>query len=198
MASWDPLPYQLIAVKIESSAKVVSKDHWAWTMLWVLGLIFTLGILAAIVPLSSWRRRAATVATLQGHPETPIERTVAHEAGHNWQYQWMGWLFFPITWINRSFRAWMGAIPFLLTYFVIPFPVFLCYGRYRLELSADRKSWEWMLKSGQYTKTDVMFRAKEFSNIVAGKQYGWCWPGFWVRWGFKRAAKKLFKQVGLI
>jgi hypothetical protein len=197
MANWSLLSYQVIATDIEPSARVVPKDHWVWTMFWFLGLGFTLGILAAVVPLSSWRRRASTVATLQAHPDIPSKLTVAHEAGHNWQYQLLGWWLFFIAWINRSFRAWLGVVPFLLLYFVLPFPIFVCYGRYRLELSADKKRWKWMLESGQYTKTDVMLRAKKFGDVVAGKQYGWCWPGFWVRWGFKRAAKKLILRMGL-
>ena len=84
----------------------------------------------------------------------------------------------------------MGVVPFFLVYFVIPFPVFLCYGRYRLELSAERKRLEWMLKNG-YSYTDVTIQAKRFGDVVAGRQYGWPWPGFWVRWGFKRMAKQV-------
>ena len=212
--------YQQLARTIEPSALVVSKDHWVWTLLWVVGLILTVGILAAVVPLSSWRRRAATVGPAAGYPrgwDHLTKRTVVHEAEHSWWYQLFGWLFIPLvalvaslftTWwcmlfglftlcllgLPRSLRGWLGVLPFWLFYFILPFPVMLCYPRYRLELAADRRSWRWMLKNG-YTPGDVRLRAAEFGGHVGGKQYGWSWPKFWVMWGFKRAAEREIEKA---
>jgi len=221
MSSWliEKFSFQKLAQEIEPSAKVVSKGYWVWTAIWVFALILTLGVLALIVPLSQWRSRAATIGPIAGYPEDwPLaKRTVVHEARHSWQYQLFGWLFFPIvslvlsltlgswwfmlgsllslvTLASRSLRGWLGVLPFWLFYFVLPFPVKLCYFRYRLELSADRRSWKWMLRNG-YTPDDVRGRAQEFGEIVAGKQYGWPWFKFWVMWGFKRAAEREIKAA---
>ena len=185
--------YQKLARTIEPSAIVVSKGHAVWAVAWAIGVVLTLGIAAFIIPLNkSWRRRSTTIGPAQGHPE---ERnnvdydTIIHEGEHSRQYQILGWLFFPIAWINRSFRAWLGCIPFWILYFVIPFPVFICYGRYRLELGAAAAETGWMLRNN--TSLDyVKHSMKQFAGHVAGKQYGWCWPKPWVLRGFDRMVKK--------
>jgi hypothetical protein len=193
MSKWQPAAYQQLARKIEPSSRVVYKDHAFWTVIWVLGMVLALG-----VSLSSWRRRATTVAVFQGYPSAyaPRESTVAHESRHTWQCQAFGWilapLIVPIFW--RTFRAWCGLPFFLIFYIVFPFPVWICWGRFRLELSAAKAEWKYMLKSGVYDENAVLMRAKSFGEAVAGGQYFWPWPKSRVLAAFEKAVTKTIKE----
>lgn len=170
-----------------------------WRLFWILGPVLGVLGLYIVTRIILWNLRAATIGPVQGHPEkyvdgTPVMGlncgTVVHEGNHSKWYQILGWLFFPIAWINRSFRAWLGCIPFWLIYFILPFPVYLCYGRYRLELNADREKWR-LLKVSGAPPEQIMQEAMIFAACVAGRQYFYPWPRFWVMWGFKRAAKRV-------
>jgi hypothetical protein len=197
--TWDLKEYQAAAEEIEPASRVVAKDHWFWTAVWVLGMILTLGLLALGVSLADWRRRAATVGPLQGYPSAfpPIKSVIAHEARHTWQCQAFGWIFapliVPIFW--RTFRAWCGLLPFLLFYFVFPFPVWICWGRFRLELSAAKGEWKYLLKRSADADY-VRVRAKSFSEAVGSGQYFWPWPKARVMAAFEKAAEKMIKEAG--
>jgi hypothetical protein len=82
----------------------------------------------------------------------------------------------------------------LFAYILLPFPILFAWVRYRMELHADAKSWEYHLRSGLWSPDYVMSRAEIFGAKVGGKPYVLSVPKFWAVWGFKRKAKKVIKR----
>lgn len=99
-----------------------------------------------------------------------------HEAIHVAQYKKFG-----------LGNAWLGVLPYMLCYFLLPLPVGLAYCRYRLERAAYLASVRELVGQGYDARSEVE-RAVE---ILAGPSYGWCWP-------FPRSIRRWFEgQLGL-
>jgi len=113
---------------------------------------------------------------------------IPHETlGHVRQYRWCGFGIHP----------WLGLFPgmFLAYIWGLIFPIFLAWGRYRCELHAESKSWEWHLINGVWTPEQVREKAVRFAGLVAGAAYGFAVPKPWAVWGFKRRAEKVIRKV---
>jgi hypothetical protein len=114
------------------------------------------------------------------------KQVIPHEVlGHVKQFRWAGFFIHPTVGIPLG----------LFLYFVIPFPVLLAWVRYRMELHADAKSWEYHLEHG-WSPEKVRRRAEQFAEKVAGKPYVYSIPKRWARWGFRRKAEKVIRKVG--
>jgi hypothetical protein len=195
--SWDDdrATYQRLAESIEPVAVVGTKDPWAWTALWVAGVVLTLGVLA----LGISRRRfldefATTFVTRQGYPGAwpRLSRLiVAHESRHTTQSTWFGWLFLPIAWINRRLRAWLGAPGFALVYFVLPVPAGFALGRFYLELDADKAAWRLGLREGWLTAAEVVDSAERRGRTMASGAYCWAVPRSYSTRSYRRAARSI-------
>lgn len=113
---------------------------------------------------------------------------IPHEClGHMKQFRWCGLGIHPN----------LGIFPgmFLLYIFPAGLPIGLAWLRYRLEMHADSKSWEYMLKEGWRTPAEVRERAVDFAKTVASWNYVKAWPEKWAIWGFKRRAEKVIREV---
>ena len=183
--------YIIAARRIESTVQVVSKDHWLWSALWWVGVIFTLGALALGISKSVFLERfATTIGPVQGYPSSWSllkMRTIAHESRHTKQVVFFGWFVPVLGWITRSIRAWVGLIPGFCVYFLLPFPVYLAFGRYYLELDADKVSFMTMLEGGESAAV-VLERAESRAITLSGGSYLWCWPRSWAKKMHRKAA----------
>lgn len=203
MASWvfERFRYQKIATSIEPIAKVGTKDPLFWTVLWWVGAILSFGLITIKMDLNVFLQMyATTIGPLQGYPRRFAalgKRLLVHECRHTWQCVMCGYLIPIVGWIpgktGRRIRAWVGLLPMALIYFVLPFPIFFCYGRYRLELDADIKAWRWALENG-YTVDATRNRAAARINTVGGWAYGRPWPKAWVRKGYLTAVEEVIEQ----
>jgi hypothetical protein len=136
------------------------------------------------------KRAATTLGSTVYIPDdwTPMKVAVVipHEvAGHVKQFRYAGLGIHPN----------LGIFPgMFIVYLFLIFPVFLSWGRYRMELHADSKSWYHHLRGEYRTPEGIRSRAKRFANFVSGPQYLYSLPRFWVRWGFERRAEKVIQQ----
>lgn len=190
--------YQKIATSIEPAAVVVTKDSWLWTALYVLGLILTLGLLR----LAFSRRRfledlAVTVGPWQGYWRGLRElrnELVAHESGHTTQTTWFGWLFFPIAWINRKLRSVLGLPGFAIAYFLL-LPVGFAFGRFYLELDADRRAWRLGLKEGWMSTGEVLVNAGIRAELLSSRTYFYTWPKSWSAKAYEKMAREIIYEA---
>lgn len=121
--------------------------------------------------------------------------TVAHEAGHNWTYELLGWLVPVAGWFfGRAVRAWCGVPFFLLLYYAMPPWVGFAPCRAWFELLADRRRWRRMLAAG-CPPSAVHARADRFGRVVNQSwAYGYALPWLGLRW-YRRAARRVLRQA---
>lgn len=189
--------YQKLATAAEPTVTITTKDSKFWVALWVFLVTITLGLYAIGMRLGRFLKEfATTVGPVQGYPrEWPrlSERTIVHECRHTSDIVFLGWFIPILGWITRKMRAWVGLVPAGLIYGVLPFPILLCYGRYKMELRADEESYRWMLKNG-FGAEEVKARAASFAETVGSGAYFWPWPKPLVRRGFKAAAERVIRE----
>lgn len=189
--------YQCLVEKVEPVAVIEDKSAWYWSALFWTGVVFTLGLLLLGISFVTFMKEyATTLITRQGYPKTwqvLSERVIFHEGRHTTQATWFGWLFFPIAWINRRLRAWLGTPGFALAYFVLPLPVGLAAGRFFLELDADKKAWKECLVRGLKTPEQILGHAERRAERLSGGNYFWAWPRPWARSIYRRAAERSIK-----
>lgn len=117
-----------------------------------------------------------------------VMRVLPHEVdGHVKQFRYAGLCIHPN----------LGIFPgmFLVYVWGVLFPVLFAWGRYRCELHADTKSWQFHLRAKLWTPVEVKSRAEYFGKLVAGKPYIWAMPRRWVLWGFGRRANKVIREA---
>jgi hypothetical protein len=190
--------YQKLATDAEPVAVISTKDHWGWTALYVAVCALTLGLLA--IGLS--RRRflddfATTAVTRQGYPRAwprLSNRVVVHESRHTTQAVAFGWWLFPIAWVNRRLRAWLGALPNAIVYGLLPLPIGLAAGRFYLELDADKAAWRRGLREGWLSQGEVEAHAKRRAATMSSGAYFWAWPGPWARKAYRAAALEIIEE----
>lgn len=118
-----------------------------------------------------------------------VQRVIPHEVlGHIKQFRWAGFFIHPTIGIPLG----------LFLYAIIPFPILIAWVRYRMELHAETKSWEYHLKLpiNGWTPDYVRAKAQRFGKNVGGKAYFYSVPKRWAVWGFNRRAEKVIKKVG--
>jgi hypothetical protein len=118
-----------------------------------------------------------------------VRRVIPHEvAGHVKQFRYAGLGIHPS----------VGVFPgMFIAYLLVFFPVLLAWGRYRLELHADTKSWEYHLRQKVCGPSEIRARADHFASTISGPAYAWCWPKPWALWGFRRRAEKVITKISL-
>jgi len=121
--------------------------------------------------------------------------TLAHEAGHNWTYEILGWLIPILGWFfGKRVRAFCGIPLFLILYFIFPFPVGVAIFRSWFELIADRSRWRFMITKGE-DRAAIVARAVKFGKTVnLSSAYIWAFPLFGVCW-YKYSAEKLCEKM---
>jgi hypothetical protein len=190
--------YKSIAQSIEKTAIITTKKSWFWSFLWWCMCVPTLGLISLRMPKSRFLKKySTTIGPIQAYPQEYShinEMLIVHECQHTKQAIFCGYFVPFLGWLEgffgRKIRAWVGLPIMLLVYGVLPFPIYFCYGRYRLELNADRRACEWALKNGysmDYLEKYLEYRA----NCVGGGEYLWSWPKFAVKKGYKKLVDDL-------
>ncbi len=109
-----------------------------------------------------------------------------HEVlGHVAQFRWAGFFIHPTVGIPLG----------LFLYALMPLPIFGAWVRYRAELHAETKAWEYKLPRGLINGLQLKARAVRFAKMVGGKQYVYSMPHCWVLRGFTRRAEKVINAV---
>lgn len=192
--------YQVGARKIEPCARLTTKDGAGWTALWVVGVVLTLGLLAWKMPLSTWRENVATtVGPWQGYPAryTELDRVlVAHESRHTAQCVALGWALAPLVLpiFSRTARAVAGLPLFAVLYFLL-LPAGLAFGRFFLELDADRASWRLGLREDWLTSGDVLVRAGQRAESLSRGIYLYAWPRSGANERYERMAREIVHEA---
>lgn len=190
--------YQRIAKRVESTAVIEIKSKWYWSALYWIGVIFTFGLLIfGISHRKFMNEYATTLITRQGYPKiwrVLSIRVIIHECRHTTQAVLFGWLFFPIAWINRRLRAWLGLPLFALIYFILPFPIYFAAGRFYLELDADKKAWRECLRQLLMTPDAVRSHAKRRAERLSSGNYFWAWPSPLARRSYNKAAEFIIEE----
>lgn len=190
--------YQRFATRIEPAARVGTRDSWLWTAAWIVGVVFTLGLLPLKVSLRKWREDiACAVGPWQGYPRRLPElrkELIAHECRHTTQSTWFGWLLFPLTFFSRKVRAIAGFPFFLLVYYALPPFVFLAVGRFHLELDADRAAWRLALRERWMSTGEILVRAGNRAEALSSGIYV-AWPRSWASAAYEKMARKLVHEA---
>jgi len=114
-----------------------------------------------------------------------VEGVLPHEIlGHMKQFRWCG------LWIHPDLGLPLMAVLYLLVFL----PVYLAWGRYRLELHAETKSWCYHLENRRWLPDDVRSKAERSATNVSGAAYVWAVPRPWALWGFRRRAEKVIAR----
>lgn len=176
--------YRALAVSQDPAARLTTKDGWFWRALaWVL-LLLSFGTFSRRRFLTEF---ATTIGPIQAYPRewgSIRESTVVHEGRHVRQARWFG----------LGIHPWVGLPVMALVYLLLPLPVLLAYGRYRLELDASVAEWRYALSHGKASPTAVMLDASDFAETVSSSAYLWAWPESWTRRGFRRAAEAVLRE----
>lgn len=113
------------------------------------------------------------------------KRTLPHEIlGHLRQFRWAGFFIHPTVGIPLG----------LILYLLFPFPIFFAWIRYRAELYADTKAWQYKLEHKLVGGIQVKASAVRKAELVGGKAYVYSLPKRWVHWGYARRAQKVINE----
>lgn len=181
-SSWvdERAQYAALAASVTGAAVLGTKDTWGWRTLYWSGVVLSCGVLWLLIDYRSWSRAfAGAFGPWIGIPREIARvnrRLLMHELRHVRQCEFLGWLIPVFGWFFGSkARALVGMIPFSIIYF-LPFPLFLAYGRYRLELGAEAAAWRDGLASRTLRAGDVWRLADTQGRLVGSRTYGWAWP----------------------
>lgn len=193
MSTWtlSRFRYERIARSVSPAIRLTTKDAWPWRVIaWALFLV-TLGRLKRARFLEDF---ATTIGPIQAYPRawpTLRDRTVVHEGAHTLQFLAAAWFVPVLGWLRwwPTWTAFVGVLPMAVAYLLFPVPLLLAWGRYRLELAADARSWAWALEAGALDPAGVRQRARAFAETVSSWAYGRAWPRAWALRGFARRAE---------
>ena len=182
--------YERLAHSISDVIVLTTKDAWPWKVIAYGLAIFSLW---RFPPRRFLEDFATTIGPIQAYGRAwprLDRRTVVHEGRHTLQFLFFGWFVPVLGWLHRRVRVWCGLLLMGLLYVLIPLPIGLAYGRYRLELDADAYSWRRALEEGWLDADGVRRRAREFAETVSSAAYLWAWPRPWAVRGFARRAER--------
>lgn len=187
--------YEELARRVCSVAKVTTKEHLFWRVAASFLAIVSFGRLKRSDFL---RVFATTLGPLQAYPQewTELSRTIiVHESRHTQQFLWAGWFVPVFGWLGSKVRVWVGVLPMAIVYGGFPLPIFLAWGRFRLELDAEAYAWRIGLAEGWLTEDQVRFRADWHARRVASWSYLRAWPESWALHAFgERAEAEISRQ----
>jgi hypothetical protein len=153
-----------LAYQFDKSIKILTKDNW-WSKLaaWFL-FIITCGKMTREKFLQN---TATCIGPLHFFPAHYDYRTVEwvepHEARHTQQFRWLG----------LGIHPWVGLLPAILVYGFLPLPTMFAYGRFYMEVDADRASWRYKLENNLMNEVDVQMAAMRRAKSLAGPTYFW-------------------------
>jgi hypothetical protein len=183
--------YEQIARELSDVIRLTTKDGRTWRVAaWFL-LILSFGRITRRHFLENF---ASTVGPIQAYPRQLPRLSlplIAHESRHTRQFLFAGWFVPLLGWLGRRVRVWVGLLPMALIYGLFPIPVFLAWGRFRLELDAEAYAWRMSLARGWMTPDEVRTQAFRFAGLVSGWAYLKAWPAGWTRRACERAAEQI-------
>lgn len=171
------------AKSFDKSAKLVTKKHWLFLITtWIMFF---------------WSKKARerymtrfanTIGHLQAYPENwsteQVADTIPHESRHTQQMRMLGLGIHPI----------VGALPCLILYGFILFPIYFAIFRVWFEIDADKERWwYWASERGVRNKEVFLRHAKYRALIVAGRDYFYSWNKKHTIKLYTRAAEKFYE-----
>lgn len=184
--SWtgDKERYEKIARSIDPAVRLTTKDGWFWHALGSVLQVVTFGKFSKVDFLE---RFATTIGPIQAYPSGWADipaKLIAHESRHTRQSRWFG------LWIH----PWIGVLPMVVAYLLLPLPVGLAWCRMRLELDAEIAAIRHEKEVGR-TPFQVFFMwIGNFANSVSGAAYAWAWPKGWTKRKFRNAVSDLINK----
>lgn len=185
--------YEAFARSISPAVRLTTKDGRFWQL---VGWGFFLITLGRFDRLSFLEDYASTLGPVQAYPKqwaTIPMWLIAHEARHTQQFLVAGWFVPLVGWIGRPVRVWAGLLPMSLVYGFFPIPLFLAWGRFRLELDAEAYAWRLALEQGLMHPGEVRKRAGSFARRVSSWMYFKTWPSKWAVAAFERRASEIIE-----
>jgi len=184
--------YENIARDVTPASTLMVKEGVFWTIVAYIQSAATLGIKKPHAILSD---SAAALGPIQAFPRSfgilyPEE--IVHEARHTLQMEICGWVIPVLGWFfGRKVRAWCG-LPLFLILNLLPLPILVNYGRFRLELDAESTAWRVGLKDGWLTPKEIKARAALFGRSMFMLDYFFAWP--WAKGTAARKADKIINE----
>lgn len=176
---------QTQATKFDKSVRLVTKDNFVSRFIaWAL----------FILSFGRFKRKSFLVgfATTIGNyiffpkewtAET-VKRILPHESRHIKQFKWLGFGIHPLIGLP------LGTI----VYALFPLPMFLAFGRFYMELDADKAGWKYLLEQKIYTVNQIrevaIWRAESLSSVG----YFWALPKSWALSLYKKAAEEVINE----
>lgn len=192
--SWtDKLPeYEQRAHEVCDLAILKTKDGRFWQVVsWLLYLLS----FRQFSRQTFLERFATTMGPIQAYPSSwkgISALLVTHESQHCQQCLFAGWFVPVFGWFfGRRVRIWVGLLPMAFVYGLFPLPLFFAWGRFRLELDAERRAWQAALDNGWLSPERIIQRADEKGELVASWSYLRSWPKKWAVQSFQRRAERL-------
>jgi len=176
--------YEAVARQIDPSVRLTTKDGWIWRAIAWLLFLFSFGQFKRATFLT---RYATTLGPLQAYPRGWLwlwDGIIVHESQHTAQARKFG----------LGLGPWAGLPLMLLVYGILFFPVGLAYFRYRLELDAERRSWDYLLENGMADEEYVYRNAERLAKNLSGPAYLWSWFRGSVRKGCLKVAEKVVEK----
>lgn len=159
--------FQMEAKQFDPSIKLKTKDNtFSYIIAWILYIIsFT-----KITREKYLKETATAIGNIHYYPKewtvNKVERVMPHEARHTYQARWFGFGSHP-----------MAGLPLMaVVYFLLPIPIYFAFGRFLLELDADKAKYRYMLDkqgAGTYTVAAVVRNALHRLKIMNGPLYVW-------------------------
>jgi hypothetical protein len=167
--------------KIDKSIVLHTKDNtFCKVVAWIL-FILSFGNFKREVFLN---RFSTTIANHHFYPEKWLIDSVLevgiHEARHTRQFRFFGF------WIHPLVGLPIAAVVYLL----LLLPIGAAFGRFFMELDADKESWRYMVKE-EYTNEEILEHARRRANTLSGSCYLWAVPKFISSYFYTRSAKKI-------
>lgn len=187
---WEKSPEYLFhnrAKKFDKSIKLHNKNNWISCLIaWLLYLL----------SFGNFSRRAFLTryaTTLGNHIYFPSEWSVyavadvlPHEARHVKQFRWLGCGIHPI----------LGLPLAAIVYLLLPIPVLGAFGRFLMELDADKFKWRYMLSNitvedrsvHEFMQHNVLLHAQQRAKKLSTAPYFWSIPYSWSKKLYLKAA----------
>jgi len=168
-----------LAHSIDKSIRLCTKDNFvSKAIAWLLFLI-TFGRFKRIRFLQDF---ATTLGNYHFYPERwyarNVERVLIHEARHTKQFRWMGAGIHPL----------LGLPLAAVVYLLLPLPVLLAFGRFYMELDADKSAWKHMKNIGA-TDIAIIGHATRRAASLSSASYVWALPKSWTEKRYIAAAQ---------
>ena len=187
MTSWilDQERLQTVAYTYDPTIKLYTKDNILMSICaWCLFLITFGGSKRE----SFLQRYATTMGHAHFYPKEwsarEVEQIWVHEAQHTKQFRKLAFGLHPIF-------GWPGI---LLLQLLSPLPIGLCYGRYWMEVDANKAFWRHAIKHWHWGSVSVYNHARHKAENISSASYFWAWPRSWAYKGYQKAAEEVLNE----